>query len=79
MLRFLLFLTWVSGSLLLPMNHFQITFDRKKGFATAMLNHLLERAKKKGCLIATLQASQEGLLLYERLGFKGCCQFLAYS
>ena len=53
--------------------------QRKKGFGTAMLNHLLERAKKKRYLIATLQASEEGLSLYERLGFNRCCQFVEYA
>jgi GNAT superfamily N-acetyltransferase len=53
--------------------------QRKKGFGTAMMKNLLQRAKEKGYLIAVLQASHEGLSLYERLGFKRCCQFLEYA
>lgn len=53
--------------------------QRKKGFGTAMMEHLLERAQAKGYFIATLQASSEGISLYERLGFKPCCQFLEYN
>lgn len=53
--------------------------QRKKGFGSAMMEQLLQRAKAKGYFIATLQASHEGLSLYERLGFKSCCQFLEYA
>ncbi|MBP9842256.1 MAG: GNAT family N-acetyltransferase [Simkaniaceae bacterium] len=53
--------------------------QRCKGFGTAMMYHLLGLAKEKGYFIATLQASAEGLSLYERLGFKRCSQFIEYS
>lgn len=53
--------------------------QRKKGFGTEMMNHLLKRAKEKGYFIATLQASHAGLSLYERLGFQKCCKFIEYS
>lgn len=52
---------------------------RKRGFGTAMMKYLLERARSKGYFIATLQASEAGLSLYERLGFKRCCQFVEYA
>ncbi len=53
--------------------------QRKKGFGTAMMNLLLDRAKARGYCIATLQASSEGYHLYERLGFQRCCEFLEYT
>lgn len=53
--------------------------QRKKGFGTAMMQFLLNRAKEKGYFISVLQASHQGLSLYEQLGFKGCCQFLEYE
>ncbi len=52
---------------------------RKRGFGTAMMQHLLQRAKTKGCFIATLQASHEGLSLYEKMGFKACANFFEYA
>ena len=51
---------------------------RKRGFGTAMMEYLLERARGKGYFIATLQASQDGLRLYEKLGFKACGTFIEY-
>ncbi len=56
-----------------------IPSERKKKFGTAMMIHLLEKAKVKGCSIATLQASAEGLSLYERLGFRKCSTFSEYT
>lgn len=53
--------------------------QRKKGFGTAMMCHLLKRAKQKGYFIATLQASEDGIHLYEKLGFQKCSAFLEYA
>lgn len=52
---------------------------RNKGFATAMMKYLLNLAKARGYFIATLQASSDGFSLYERLGFKRCCEFVEYA
>jgi ribosomal protein S18 acetylase RimI-like enzyme len=52
---------------------------RKKGFATAMMRHLLSLAQATGYLIAVLQAPHDGLSIYEKLGFKGCCHFCRYA
>lgn len=52
---------------------------RKRGFGTAMLCHLLQCAQLRGYEIAVLQASEEGYSLYERLGFRTCCQFIEYA
>jgi len=53
--------------------------QRKKGYATAMMDHLIQRAKDRGYHLATLQASREGKDLYQRLGFQECCIFREYS
>lgn len=43
---------------------------RKRGVADALMQQLLNLAKESGCITVSLQASQAGLHLYERLGFK---------
>lgn len=53
--------------------------ERKKGYGTAMMKHLLNRAQRKGYHLATLQASQEGKGLYERLGFSCSSSFKEYT
>ncbi len=74
-----------TGSLVLHANvagiYYVITSSshRKKGFGTAMTEHLLEQAKAKKYSISTLQALAEGKGLYERLGFKTLCSFKEYS
>ena len=52
---------------------------RRKGYATALMEHLLDRAKAQGYAMATLQATSEGKSLYKRLGFIECCQFREYA
>ncbi len=52
--------------------------QRGKGYGTAMMEHLLKGAKKKGYVLAGLEASHEGLSLYKRLGFKEICTFNEY-
>lgn len=46
--------------------------ERLKGYATAMMEHLLTRAKEKGYFLATLQTSGEAKRVYEPLGFEPC-------
>lgn len=53
--------------------------ERKKGYATHMMHHLLQRAIEKGYLIATLAASNEGKPIYEKLGFQTCCLFQEFT
>lgn len=43
---------------------------RKRGVADTLMQFLLQQAKEKQCTWLTLQASQAGLHLYKRLGFK---------
>ncbi|WP_420421991.1 GNAT family N-acetyltransferase [Simkania sp.] len=52
---------------------------RRKGYGTAMMHHLLNCAKQEGFYLATLQASEEGKNLYERMGFQPSCRFVEYS
>lgn len=49
--------------------------QRGKGYGTAMMEHLLSRAKQKGYHLTGLEASSEGANLYKRLGFKEVCIF----
>jgi GrpB-like predicted nucleotidyltransferase (UPF0157 family)/GNAT superfamily N-acetyltransferase len=49
---------------------------RHQGYATALQTFLLERAKTLGYHVAVLQASTEGLPLYQALGFQACCEFV---
>jgi GNAT superfamily N-acetyltransferase len=44
--------------------------DRGKGLATTILKRLLKEAKDRGRKTASLQASQKGKPVYERLGFR---------
>jgi ribosomal protein S18 acetylase RimI-like enzyme len=53
--------------------------QRKKGYGTAMMDHLIQRAKNQGYHLVTLQASREGKGLYQRLGFQECCVFREYA
>lgn len=75
----------VTGVLVLDANVAGIYYvatipsQRKKGYGTAMMEHLINRAKTEGYHIAVLQASHEGKALYERLGFKKCCLFKEYA
>jgi GrpB-like predicted nucleotidyltransferase (UPF0157 family)/GNAT superfamily N-acetyltransferase len=52
---------------------------RHRGYATALQNFLLVRAKSLGYHIAVLQASAEGLPLYQALGFQACCEFKEFK
>jgi GrpB-like predicted nucleotidyltransferase (UPF0157 family)/GNAT superfamily N-acetyltransferase len=56
-----------------------IPSQRKKGFGSSMMQHLLQRAKEKGYKISTLQASENGASIYRKIGFQTCCQWTEYS
>lgn len=53
--------------------------QRKKGYGTAMLEFLLERAQSLEYHVAVLQASPDGLSLYKRQGFISCCEIREYK
>lgn len=52
---------------------------RGKGFGSAMTYHTLMEAKKAGYNTAVLGASEDGLNIYKRLGFKEFGLFYVYS
>jgi ribosomal protein S18 acetylase RimI-like enzyme len=52
---------------------------RGRGFGTAMMRAVLEEARALGARRAGLQASQDGLGVYRRLGFHEICTFRVYS
>ena len=49
--------------------------ERRKGYATEMMNHLLTIAKEENQKIAVLQASESGKKVYKKMDFKECCIF----
>ncbi len=53
---------------------------RRKGFATQMINFMIKNVKKnKQTKFVGLQASNEGIYLYPKLGFQKCGMFYLYS
>lgn len=53
--------------------------ERKKGYATDMMNYLLQIAKKEKESLAILQATKAGHHIYENIGFKNCCLFQEFK
>jgi GNAT superfamily N-acetyltransferase len=49
--------------------------ERRKGYATEMMNSLLSIAQKEKQPLAILQASADGKKVYEKMGFQECCIF----
>lgn len=49
-----------------------------KGYATALIQHALAFAKNKGAESCTLEASSDGLSVYQKLGFKPLWNYHAY-
>jgi ribosomal protein S18 acetylase RimI-like enzyme len=52
---------------------------RRRGIGTAMLEAALAEAVSRGCDLACLQASPDGLPLYRRLGFEELCLFRVFQ
>lgn len=48
---------------------------RGKGLATSLMRHCLDRLKLKGYVTATLQAADDGLNIYKKLGFVQTTRF----
>jgi len=53
--------------------------ERRKGFGTQMIQHLLQRAEERGYHIAVIQPPEKEKKLYERLGFKELSKFKEYA
>jgi GNAT superfamily N-acetyltransferase len=49
--------------------------ERRKGYASEMMNYIIAEAKKFNYKICVLQASEEGKKVYEKMGFKHRCLF----
>lgn len=43
---------------------------QNRGYATALMNHVLSEAQKMGCTHCFLEASDQGLSVYEKIGFQ---------
>ena len=56
-----------------------IRSQRRRGFASAMLQELLMRSQAAGYSTATLQTGKEALTLYEKLGFEKLCEFMVFT
>jgi ribosomal protein S18 acetylase RimI-like enzyme len=52
---------------------------RRQGVGTAVVRAALSEAVRRGCDLAGLQASPEGLPVYRRLGFRECGTFLVFQ
>lgn len=53
--------------------------ERKKGYATALMQFFLKRIEDRGYHYATLTAVDEAKNLYKKLGFKECCTLRAWT
>ena len=51
---------------------------RRRGFGQAMTWHAVEDGMEADCLIASLQASDMGRPVYERMGFRTVCKYKTY-
>ena len=51
---------------------------RRRGLATRLLTHVLDRARSDGMGSATLQASPDGLPVYRRMGFREVDRFRGF-
>lgn len=48
---------------------------RRKGFGSAVTKHCINAAHQKGITNIVLQASDKGVSIYEKMGFKEYCEF----
>jgi ribosomal protein S18 acetylase RimI-like enzyme len=52
---------------------------RGKGIGSALMSYSLQRARELGYKQAVLQASADGIRIYERLGFETVTRFFEFS
>jgi hypothetical protein len=55
-----------------------ITSARRRGYGTTMTSRIAADAAAAGCDTATLQASQMGYPIYERLGYRTVVEYMGY-
>lgn len=53
--------------------------ERNKGYGTALFYHALEEARRRGYETSVLQATVDGLNIYEKFGFQKVCDFNVYT
>lgn len=53
--------------------------ERRKGYATEMMDYLLTIAKNEKKTTAVLQASEDGKKVYQKMDFKECCIFQEFA
>ena len=51
---------------------------RRRGFGEAMTRHAIDEGAKAGCRISTLQASEMGQPIYERMGFRTVTRYKTF-
>jgi ribosomal protein S18 acetylase RimI-like enzyme len=51
---------------------------RRRGFGEAMTRHAVDEGAQAGCRSATLQASEMGQPIYERMGFRVVTQYKTF-
>ena len=51
---------------------------RKRGYGAAMTARIAADGARAGCHVATLQASEMGRLIYERLGYRTVVEYMGY-
>ena len=56
-----------------------IPSERRKGYATEMMHHLLSISKNEEHQMAVLLASEAGKPVYNKLGFVECCTFQEFQ
>lgn len=62
--------TYVEGKVGTVLNVLTYPHHRKKGYGSAVLRELIEEAKRLGVSAITLSATQDGLPMYQKLGFE---------
>lgn len=70
---------FLHGELAMIHNIATLPAFQRRGFASAMVCHLLKEAKLAKALHCFLDASLKGKLVYSRLGFEEYCQQLTYK
>jgi len=51
---------------------------RGRGIGEAMTAHVIRRGRAFGCIMASLQASEMGKPVYERMGFRTVCEYRTF-
>ncbi|MEO1059137.1 MAG: GNAT family N-acetyltransferase, partial [Actinomycetota bacterium] len=55
-----------------------LDFARRRGLGTKLTAHALERARERGCTTASLQSTEMGQSIYEKVGFQHIGAYTEY-